>query len=166
MPPCRHRASVPPPCRLVAAVSTDKTHWHTSVHSRTWHISPRTWHLSIIPLPRDTVCRNFTIWSVAKNSHDNFNKFTRRTIGFPLNMSQYCAIRKSTISHKEVNERKICLCWMSERIVHVFGGYVASNLWIACTHYIFLYIRTFKFSMNGLSYVDILEEFESTTINH
>ena len=145
MQPCRRRASVPPPCRLVAAVSTDKTHWHTSVHSRTWHISPRTWHLSIIPLPRDTVCRNFTIWSVAKNSHDNFNKFTRRTIGFPLNMSQYCAIRKSTISHK-VNERKICLCWMSERIVHVFGGYVASKCQIYELH-----VHTTYFCILGLS---------------
>ena len=74
-----HRTTVPPgapPCDLVrlhVTVTpcrrlTDTTHRHTYVH-------PRTWHLSIIP--PDTVWRNFTIWSVAKNSNDYFTMFKK-----------------------------------------------------------------------------------------
>ena len=105
--PCHHCATVQPgapPWHLSFTVppfrrSTDTTHRHTSVHPRTWHTSRRTWQMSIIP--PDTVWRNFTIWSVAKIAMTTLMGFFRKTMGFPINVSQYCAIRKSTISHNE-----------------------------------------------------------------
>ena len=92
--PCHHRATVPPachllhhrntvppgalPCHLMIHCATSSatmppcrrltytTHRHTYVH-------PRTWLLSIIP--PNTVWRNFTIWSVAKNRNDYYPMF-------------------------------------------------------------------------------------------
>ena len=55
-------------------------------------------------VPHDTVSRNFTIQSIARNSHEDFNGFFKMSIGFPKYISQYCAIYKSKISHNnEVN---------------------------------------------------------------
>ena len=86
-------------------------------------------------LPPNTVWRNSAILSLAKISHDYFNGFSRRSMGFPINISQYSAIRKSKISH-EVNEWENCSCFWLICCIKM------SNLWIVWKHYIFLYFKT------------------------
>ena len=75
--PSSPRRITVPPCRR----RTETRQRHIAVHLRTWHTSLHTWQLSLISLFILTVWRNFTIWSIAKNNHDYFNEFSKRTMG-------------------------------------------------------------------------------------
>ena len=134
-PPC-HRTAVPAPYRH-----------DTSTYIRTFtHLAYFTTHLTAVnhnSVHPDTVWRNLTIWYVAKNSHDYFTGFSRRTIRFPINISQYCAIGKSKIS--------ITRGWMGEGIVHVLVDMLHHNVkFMNCknTPHIFLVLLNFSSKMS------------------
>ena len=109
-PPCHlvhHREPTVPPFHLEANRATwcatvqpcrrrtDTTHRHTSVH-------PSTWQRSIIPpyllILSDGISPYGLLLKIAMTT---LLCFRRKTIKFHINISQYCAIRKSKISHNE-----------------------------------------------------------------
>ena len=90
-PTCHHHAATVSPWHLVRhrdSVPSSYRHvtFDTSAYRRTpTHLAYFTTHLTFVnntSVPSDTVCFFFTLWSVAKHSHDLFNGFFRRSMGF------------------------------------------------------------------------------------
>ena len=106
-PPCHHRATVPPVAPLwhyCAPVpppyrNDTSTYFCTPTHLAyfTTHLTAVN-HTSVPPELSDAIS---PYGLLLIKSHDYFNGFSRKTMSFPINISQYCAIRKSKISHNE-----------------------------------------------------------------
>ena len=125
--PARWCANETPPCLRSTCCAIEAPPWHraagpppyrhpTSSYLRTpTHIAYFTTHLTAVnhtTVPSDIVSRNFTIWPVAKNSRDYCNGNCRRTISFPIIISQYYALHKSKINHNNLaNKLENCSCF-------------------------------------------------------
>ena len=149
-PRCHH-AAVPPPYRhdtwAYLSKPTHQAYFTTSNGCKSYLLTFWHWH-------------NFTIWPVAKNSLDYFYGCSRRTMGFPINISQYCAIRKSKITDNEEMNGWRKWSW--------FRWMLHDNVWFMnCMNTTYFFILGLSnFSVNGLSDLDKLDEFKSITINH